>query len=236
METPEKVKILIIEDEPDLAMTLRYNLIKAGYDAVAEHTGGGGLVRMQTYRPDLVLLDLMLPDTSGFEVCKAIKANSKTESIPVVMLTARGEEVDRVLGFEMGAEDYILKPFSIRELLLRLTVILRRNTPVVEGDERPLSFGPLHINKISHQVWVYDEEIALTILEFKLICTFVERRGRTQSRAQLLTDVWGYEAEITTRTVDTHVKRLREKLGDAGLFIQTIRGVGYRFQKEPNEP
>ena len=227
-------KILVIEDEPDLSQTLCYNLKKAGYEAVSEGTGGGGLARAMTFDPDLVILDLMLPDTSGFEVCKSLKSNPLTASAPVIMLTARGEEVDRVLGFEVGADDYVLKPFSVRELLLRISVILKRHDPQEESSDSPIIFGPLKISKVSHQVWVNDEEIALTILEFNLICTFVERRGRTQSRAQLLSDVWGYDVEITTRTVDTHIKRLREKLGVAGGFIQTIRGVGYRFQQEPN--
>lgn len=234
-ETPYKV--LIIEDEPDLALTLTYNLEQAGYEVASELTGGGGLVRAETFLPDLVLLDLMLPDSSGFEVCRALKNNPLTQAAPVVMLTARGEEVDRVRGFEVGAEDYVLKPFSVKELLLRLKVILSRRggrseEPVVT---QLIEFGPLKINKDSHQVWVDDEEVSLTILEFNLICTFVERRGKTQSRAQLLTDVWGASPELTTRTVDTHVKRLRDKLKSAGQYIQTIRGVGYRFQLRPDD-
>jgi two-component system phosphate regulon response regulator PhoB len=179
----------------------------------------------------------MLPDTSGFEVCRALKSSPLTQSAPVVMLTARGEEVDRVRGFEVGAEDYVLKPFSVKELLLRLKVILKRNgSQQSEPSPSPLvEFGPLRINRDSHQVWVEGEEVALTILEFNLICTFVERRGKTQSRAQLLTDVWGASPELTTRTVDTHVKRLRDKLKSAGQYIQTIRGVGYRFQQQPDD-
>ena len=184
-------KILVIEDEPDLAQTLCYNLKKAGYEAMSENTGGAGLARAMSFDPDLILLDLMLPDTSGFEVCKALKAIPQTARAPVVMLTARGEEIDRVMGFEVGADDYVLKPFSVRELLLRIAVIIKRNSSAEESEEAPIVFGPLKINKVSHQVWVDQEEIALTILEFNLLCTFVERRGRTQSRAQLLSDVWG---------------------------------------------
>ena len=230
-------KVLIIEDEPDLALTLSYNLEQAGYLVASELTGGGGLVKAETFVPDLVLLDLMLPDTSGFEVCRALKSNPITQGAPVVMLTARGEEVDRVRGFEVGAEDYVLKPFSVKELLLRLKVILKRHgSQQSEGQGSPMvDFGPLRISKESHQVWVEGEEVALTILEFNLICTFVERRGKTQSRAQLLTDVWGASPELTTRTVDTHVKRLRDKLKSAGQYIQTIRGVGYRFQQQPDD-
>lgn len=229
-------KVLIIEDEPDLALTLTYNLEQAGYEVASELTGGGGLVKAETFVPDLVLLDLMLPDSSGFEVCRALKNNPLTQHAPVVMLTARGEEVDRVRGFEVGAEDYVLKPFSVKELLLRLKVILNRRSIQREEPQTQalIEFGPLQINKESHQVWVEEEEISLTLLEFNLICTFVERRGKTQSRAQLLTDVWGASPELTTRTVDTHVKRLRDKLKAAGVYIQTIRGVGYRFQQTPD--
>lgn len=233
MSEQDAKRILVIEDEPDLSQTLCYNLKKAGYEVMSEETGGGGLVCAETFKPDLILLDLMLPDTSGFEVCRALKASSINAHAPVIMLTARGEEVDRVRGFEVGADDYVVKPFSVRELLLRIAVVLKRHQSAPDTPEDVITFGPLKINKTSHQVWVEDEEVALTILEFNLICTFVERRGRTQSRAQLLSDVWGYDVAITTRTVDTHIKRLREKLGVAGGFIQTIRGVGYRFQQSP---
>lgn len=227
------LKILVIEDEPDLADTLAYNLKKAGYEVAVEMTGGGGLVKADTFLPDLVLLDLMLPDTSGFEVCRALKSNPLTQRAPVVMLTARGEEVDRVRGFEVGAEDYVLKPFSIKELLLRLKVILRRNEAPEALSAEEIFFGTLKIDKSSHQVWVNEEEIPLTLLEFKLICNFVERRGKTLSRAQLLNDVWEMSGDLTTRTVDTHVKRLRGKLLSAGQYIQTIRGIGYRFKQSP---
>ncbi|MEE2643302.1 MAG: response regulator transcription factor [Myxococcota bacterium] len=227
-------RVLVIEDEPDLAQTLCYNLKKAGYEAVSESRGGGGLARVATFDPDLIILDLMLPDASGFEVCRALKSNPETARAPVVMLTARGEEVDRVLGFEVGAEDYVLKPFSVRELLLRIAVILKRQDVHEESGEKPITFGPLQLNKRSHQVWVDDVEISLTILEFKLLSTFLERRGETQSRERLLSDVWGYEGSVSTRTVDTHIKRLREKIGPSGRYIQTIRGVGYRFQREPD--
>ena len=229
-------RILVIEDEPDLAQTLCYNLRRAGYEVASEASGGGGLARVSTFTPDLIILDLMLPDASGFEICRALKANPRSARAPVVMLTARGEEADRVLGFEVGAEDYVLKPFSVRELLLRLSVILRRYSEGSEGAEtkpqETLSFGPLKVSKLSHQVWVDEEEVALTLLEFRLLCTLLERRGETQSRDRLLSDVWGYEGSVSTRTVDTHVKRLREKLGSSGRFVQTIRGVGYRFQRE----
>jgi len=225
------LRVLIIEDEPDLALTLSYNLEQAGYEVAAELTGGGGLVRAETFLPDLILLDLMLPDSSGFEVCRALKESEATRDAPVVMLTARGEEVDRVKGFEVGAEDYVLKPFSVKELLLRLKVITRRRHQAEELPQSQLSFGPIKIDRESHQVWVEGAEVALTLLELNLLTTLIERRGKTQSRAQLLTDVWETSAELTTRTVDTHVKRLRDKLGAAGELIQTVRGVGYRFKQ-----
>ena len=226
-------KILVIEDEPDLALTLCYNLKKAGYEVSSELTGGGGLIKAATFLPDLILLDLMLPDTSGFEVCRSLKVSKLTSSIPVLMLTARGEEVDRVKGFEVGAEDYVLKPFSVKELLLRIKVILKRNTKI-ESTNTSIQFGKLKISKDSHQVFINEEEISITILEFNLLCYLVDRKGKTQSRAQLLSEVWGTSADLTTRTVDTHVKRLRDKLKGAGKYIQTIRGVGYRFQQTPD--
>ena len=229
-----KNRILVIEDEPDLALTLSYNLQKAGYEVATELTGGGGLVKAETFKPHLVLLDLMLPDTSGFEVCRALKTNELTREAPVIMLTARGEEVDRVRGFEVGAEDYVLKPFSVKELLLRIKVILRRSIVTGLENSNEINFGDLRINRESHQIWVEGNEISLTILEFKLICHFVSEKGKTQSRAQLLHEVWGTSGELTTRTVDTHVKRLRDKLNSAGRYIQTIRGVGYRFQQRPD--
>ena len=231
----EALKILVIEDEPDLALTLSYNLQKAGYEVATELTGGGGLVKAETFKPNLVLLDLMLPDTSGFEVCRALKTNPLTQSAPVIMLTARGEEIDRIKGFEVGAEDYVLKPFSVKELLLRIKVILRRSFKPLSEQEKTIHFGLLKINQESHQVWVDHEEISLTILEFKLICKFVAQKGKTQSRAQLLSEVWETSGDLTTRTVDTHVKRLRDKLKSAGKYIQTIRGVGYRFQQQADQ-
>ena len=228
------LRILVIEDEPDLALTLCYNLQNAGYEVATEPTGREGLIKAESFHPNLVLLDLMLPDTSGFEVCRALKTNEMTCSAPVVMLTARGEEVDRVRGFEVGAEDYVLKPFSVKELLLRIKVILRRTSSSMSEDSSEIKFGSLRINQESHQVWVEHEEIALTILEFRLICKFVLQKGKTQSRSALLSEVWGTSGELTTRTVDTHVKRLRDKLKGAGKYIQTIRGVGYRCQQTPD--
>jgi two-component system phosphate regulon response regulator PhoB len=189
--------------------------------------------------PDLVLLDLMLPDISGLEVCRALKGTERTREVPVVMVTARGEEIDRVVGFELGADDYVVKPFSIRELLLRLRAVLRRGAlPPEDPSAVPaqVHFGGLTIDAGAHRIWVDGAEVALTPLEFKLLCTLYDRRNRVQSRGVLLDDVWGASQENMTRTIDTHVKRLREKLGAVvGAYIETVRGVGYRFVGKPPE-
>jgi two-component system phosphate regulon response regulator PhoB len=182
----------------------------------------------------LILLDLMLPDISGTEVCRTLKREPKTNHIPVIMLTAKGEEVDRIVGFELGAEDYVVKPFSIRELLLRIDVVMRRSKTSTLSSATA-QFGRLRIHREAHRVFVDEQEIELTAIEFKLLLTLYDRQNRVQSRASLLDDVWGVDANVTTRTVDTHVKRLREKLGPAGDYIVTVRGVGYRFADSPGE-
>ncbi|MGM0555138.1 MAG: response regulator [Myxococcota bacterium] len=230
--------ILIVEDEQDLVNTLEYNLEREGFEIQTALNGSDGLELAESApHPDLVLLDLMLPDVSGTEVCRRIRENPDTSKIPVIMLTAKGEEIDRVVGFEVGADDYVVKPFSVRELVLRVKAILRRSQQEPdEGEateEEELRFGEIRIDIPGHRVWVEDDEIRLTALEFKLLTTFIERKGRVQTRDVLLSDVWGINADVMTRTVDTHVKRLREKLGDAGDYIETIRGVGYRFRAKP---
>ncbi len=224
--------VLVIEDEEDLQKVLGYNLQQAGHEVFAATTGKGGLKLAKERAPHVVILDLMLPDLPGTDVCRELKRDSKTRHVPVLMLTAKGEEIDRVVGFEVGADDYVVKPFSVRELLLRIEAILRRTKG--ERDEPvTISFGELRIDRDAHRVWVGENEVDLTALEFKLLVTLHERRNRVQERAVLLDDVWGIKAEITTRTVDTHVKRLREKLGRVGDYIQTVRGVGYRFTDSP---
>lgn len=231
----QMAKILVIEDEPDLQQVLDYNLRQAGHEVVAAQQGELGLLLAREQRPDLVLLDLMLPDLSGTEVCKALKDSAATRSIPVVMLTARGEEIDRVVGFELGADDYVVKPFSVRELLLRIQAILRRRKSDQPSGEPVVRFGCLKVDRDAHRVWVEDREIELTALEFRLLLTLYDRRNRVQTRAMLLDDVWGIQADITTRTVDTHVKRLREKLEAARDYVETVRGVGYRFVATADE-
>ncbi|HQY60044.1 MAG: response regulator transcription factor [Myxococcales bacterium] len=227
-------KILVIEDEADIQQVLEYNLRDRGHKVVVASRGDDGLRAVREKKPDLVLLDLMLPDMSGTEVCRQIKADPALRGTQVVILTAKGEEIDRVVGFELGADDYVVKPFSVRELLLRIQAILRRGTlEPTAGAE--IVFGTLKIDRDAHRVWSAGDELELTALEFKLLVTLYDRKNRVQSRATLLSDVWGIEADITTRTVDTHVKRLREKLGASGDYIETVRGVGYRFASTPDD-
>lgn len=239
MSNPQR--ILIVDDERDLVSTLAYNLEREGFVTATADNGRAALERASEGDvPDLIILDLMLPDISGFEVCRRLRQQERTRTTPVIMLTAKGEEIDRVVGFEVGADDYVVKPFSVRELLLRVKAVLRRThtEEVGTGDipaEGNLEFGRLRVDVPGHRVWVDAEEVRLTALEFRLLTTFLGRRGRVQTREVLLTDVWGIEAEVTTRTVDTHVKRLREKLGIAGNYIETLRGVGYRMKPRPDE-
>ena len=176
----------------------------------------------------------MLPDGSGLELCKKIKSNPKTEYVPVLILTAKDDEVDKVVGFELGADDYVTKPFSVRELILRIKAVLKRGQVKKEIVEVVRQFGDLKIDIESHEVYVDNNKIDLTALEFKLLNKLVDTRGRVQSRDHLLAEVWGYSSEVTTRTVDTHIKRLRNKLGTMGKYVQTIRGVGYKFSRSPD--
>lgn len=214
--------VLIVDDEIDLLAMLQFNLEGEGYRTLTAATGSP--------TPDLILLDLMLPDISGTEVCRRIRQHSRTRETPILMLTARTDEIDRVVGFEVGADDYVMKPFSVRELLLRIRLRLRRPVGSTARDETTdLSSGSLRIDLDGHRAWVHDQEVTLTALEFKLLSTLLARRGRVQSRERLLEDIWNVQADLTTRTVDTHVKRLRQKLGGAGDLIETVRGVGYRF-------
>lgn len=221
--------IVIVEDERDLVVNLEYNLRHEGYQTKSALTGKAALALLaESPVPDLVLLDVMLPDLSGIEICRHLRMSERTRHVPVLMLTAKGEEIDRVVGFEVGADDYVVKPFSVRELMLRVRAIMRRSELSVQAEEE-LRFGRLRVDSASHCVWVDDSEVILTALEFRLLNTFIKRRGRVQSRDVLLSDVWGIDADVTTRTVDTHVKRLRQKLGSAGEYIETLRGVGYRM-------
>ncbi len=223
-------RILIVDDEPDILELLEYNLRQAGYTVVTASDGASAFAEVERQRPELILLDLMLPDVSGTEVCRRLKKDASTESIPIMMITARSEEIDRVVGFELGADDYITKPFSPRELVLRVQAVLRRSRPHVVARSERIAIGVLDIDVPRHRVVVEGSEIGLTALEFKLLLDLASRRGRVQSRDELLERVWGYAPGIETRTVDTHVKRLREKLAGARNYIETVRGVGYRMR------
>ena len=227
METGSGRKILIIEDEPDVADLLTLNLRKAGFKISTVADGASGLQKAREDRPDFIILDLMLPKMSGLEVCRILKSDPATSQIPILMLTAKAEEVDRIVGLEFGADDYVTKPFSPREVVLRIRAILRRG----EKPEETLQAGAISIDPARHKVRVNSRQVHLTSLEFKLLQTLMQRRGRVQDRDRLLNDVWGYESVIDTRTVDTHVRRLREKLGKAGDAIETVRGFGYRLRE-----
>ncbi|MCK6549465.1 response regulator transcription factor [Myxococcota bacterium] len=228
-------QVLVVDDERELAEAVVYNLEKEGHRAVMAHDGVTAVELAERVRPDLVILDVMLPGLSGTEVCRRLRASPATERTPVMMLTARGEEIDRVVGFELGADDYMVKPFSMRELMLRVRAILRRKSEPAPADGDHVVFGNLELDGAAHRVWVDREEVRLTALELRLLRTFLQRRGRVQTREVLLMDVWGIGADVTTRTVDTHVKRLREKLGTASRYLETIRGVGYRMLGAPED-
>ena len=226
-------RILIIEDEPDIRKTLEYNISREGYKVVSASSISEGKKQINSSDFSLILLDLMLPDGSGLNLCREIKSDKDKSPTPIIILTAKDDEVDKVVGFELGADDYVTKPFSVRELILRIKAILKRGESKKEILEVQRQFGELTMDIDSHEAFVNNEQIILTALEFRLLRQLVDRRGRVQSRDQLLSDVWGYSAEVNTRTVDTHIKRLREKLGTMGKYVQTIRGVGYKFSRTP---
>jgi two-component system phosphate regulon response regulator PhoB len=222
--------ILIIEDERDVVDLLALHLRKSGKFAVSTaNDGASGLDKARNERPAFIILDLMLPKMPGLEVCKVLKTDPATRHIPIMMLTAKAEEIDRIVGLEFGADDYVTKPFSPREVVLRVKAILRRGE--ARQDDERLTAGAITIDPARHNVSVEGKRVNLTSIEFKLLCTLIQRRGRVQARDRLLNDVWGYESVIDTRTVDTHVRRLREKLGKAGAAVETVRGFGYRLRE-----
>jgi two-component system phosphate regulon response regulator PhoB len=228
-------KILVVEDEPDILEMVRYNLDQAGLDVETAEDAERALQSIQETLPDLIILDLMLPGIDGLDMCRQIKRDARTRHIPILMLTARKEEVDRIVGLELGADDYVVKPFSPRELVLRTQAILRRSQSSLQSitdTETWLHLGPISIDKAAHQALLNGDPLELTGTEFKLLTTLIERRGRVQTRDDLLDTVWGYEYGGYGRTVDTHIRRLREKLGEACEWIETVRGVGYRFRRE----
>ena len=226
-----KPKILVVDDEPDALEVLGFKLKEAGYTPIFAKDGARAISAARDERPALIVLDLMLPEVDGLEVCKILRRDATTAMIPILMLTAKASEMDRVLGLELGADDYVTKPYSPRELVLRIKKLLAR----VKVSDEPLAmlrFAELEIDVPRHQVTISGNVVVLTATEFKLLEILARRRGRVQTRERLLQDVWGYENPIDSRTVDTHMRRLREKLGDTARFLETIRGVGYRFLAE----
>jgi len=226
-----KTRILVVEDEPDVVELIEFNLRGAGFEVVSAEDGAEALKKAREHPPALVILDLMLPEVDGLEVCKILRRHPATAAIPIIMLTAKASEIDRVLGLELGADDYVTKPFSPRELVLRVKALLRRGA-TVEKQEDVLHVGELVIDIPRHAVIAQGKPVDLTATEFKLLTTLAQRRGRVQSREQLLQDVWEYDSLIDTRTVDTHMRRLREKLGKAACHLDTVRGVGYRLVED----
>jgi len=224
-------RILVVEDEPDIQELIRYHLDQAGYHVETASDGNAALHAMRRRRPSLVVLDLMLPDRSGTELCREIRSDPDLKELPIIMVTARSDEVDRLLGFELGADDYLSKPFSPRELTLRVRAVLRRANAAPESADVPevLQHGELTLDTARHRCEVGSRTVDLTAKEFQLLRMLMSRPGRVMSRERLLDEVWGPDVTVTLRTIDTHMKRLREKLGESGKTIHTIRGVGYRF-------
>jgi two-component system phosphate regulon response regulator PhoB len=223
-----KPRILIVDDEPETVELVEFNLRQAGFDVATAQDGAEAIKKARAQLPHLIVLDLMLPEVDGLEVCKMLRRDSNTARIPILMLTAKAAELDRVLGLELGADDYVTKPFSPRELVLRIKKLLERGQPKTTESET-MKFGEVVIDLPRHLLTVRGKRVELTATEFKLLTVLAQRRGRVQSRDTLLRDVWGYNSLVDTRTVDTHMRRLREKLGPAAKHLDTVRGVGYRF-------
>jgi two-component system phosphate regulon response regulator PhoB len=229
-------RILLIEDEPDIAEVLQYNLEKEGFQVELANRGDAGLEAVRRESPELILLDLMLPGLDGLELTRLLKRDPATAHLPIVMLTARSEEVDRIVGLELGADDYISKPFSPREVVLRVKAVLRRLQPELQPEQPDgmaselLQVGGIELDISGHQLRLEGKEVPLTATEFRLLRLLMERNGRVQTRGQLLSDVWGYAEDIDSRTVDTHIRRLRRKLGSEADRIETVIGVGYRLR------
>jgi len=223
-----KPKILVVDDEPEAVELVEFNLRQGGYEVLTASDGAEALKKARSNLPSLIVLDLMLPEVDGLEVCKMLRRDPATAAVPIVMVTAKAAEIDRILGLELGADDYITKPFSPRELVLRVKKILERGQAAT-GETDVVKFGGLTIDNPRHLVTWRGKPVDLTATEFKLLSVLAQRRGRVQSRDQLLRDVWEYNSLIDTRTVDTHMRRLREKLGSASKYLDTVRGVGYRF-------
>ncbi len=248
MEAPiqHKDRVLVVEDEVDISRSLAYALRASGYEALIADRGQSALSSLETFRPDLVLLDLMLPDMSGMDICRRLRKSPSPDQPAVIILSARAQEADRVVGFEMGADDYVVKPFSVRELMLRVEARLKvrkailaagvkREAAEVEKGTSTLGMRNLRVDESAHRAFVDDKEIRVSALEMRLLLFLLRSPGRMRTRKELLTEVWGYHPEVASRTVDTHIKRLRDKLDTAADLLQTVRGVGFRLA-EPAEP
>jgi len=227
-----KTKVLVVEDDQHLSKLIQYNFEKSGFQCTAVVSAEAGLAHLDQHQVDLILLDVMLPEMDGFEFCRTIKQDRKQSQIAIIMLTAKSEEIDRIVGFELGIDDFVPKPFSIRELILRAKAVLKRGKEEQDKADEVLAIDQLKIDIPRHKVTVCGKEITLTHIEFKLLLTLLQRKGKVQSRDTLLDDVWDIEADVTTRTVDTHIRHLRQKLGPMEKWIETIRGLGYRFAEE----
>ena len=223
-------RVLVVDDEPDILSILVYQLSREGFRVSTAVNGQSAIATAVEERPDIVILDLMLPGIDGYEVLSRLRQNERTRSTPVILLSARREEKERIRGFQVGADDYVTKPFSPRELILRVKALLRRTHAAPVEQNRSLRIGAVEIDREAHRAFADGDEIDLTPLEYRLLEVFMERRGRVQTRRQLLQTAWQTNAEIETRTVDMHVARLRSKLGDSGEMLETVRGIGYRFQ------
>jgi len=232
LQKAQQVRILVVDDEPDILNLLEYNLKRAGFQAILAKDGPEAIEAAKAHRPDLVLLDIMLPDMEGTEVLRRLKSREATAAIPVIMLTAKGEEIDKIVGFELGAEDYITKPFSPRELVLRVKAVLKRTAERPEPSDRAISYGELTVDLSRHKVTVSGKPVELSSTEFRLLSELMQAKGRVLTRDTLLDRAWGRDCFVIPRTVDTHVRRLRSKLGAAGEYIETVRGAGYRFKED----
>lgn len=229
MQPMPKHQILVIEDERDLVEVLTYNLTKEGYDVISANDGKEGLQRAQLNQPDLILLDLMLPGMDGLEVCRQIRADSRTQNCRVLMLTARSEDVDEIVGFNMGADDYVTKPFKVKPLVHRVKALLRRGNDA-ESESEIIVAHSVEVDRINHVARCNDEELLLTPTEFRLLWTFVKQPGRPYSRHELMDTSRGEDANALERTIDVHIRALRQKLGNDSGLIETVRGIGYRFR------
>ena len=228
----EKKKILVVDDEPDVTDLVAYHMKAKGFHVETLNDATASISKARTYHPDLVILDIMMPHLSGIQICRILRADPKLAKVPIIFLTAKSEPHDRIEGLESGADDYLPKPFSPKELVLRVESILRRVTSPRETAVAKIHIGDILLDSETHRVTVRGELLELTATEFKLLQLLMERQGRVQTREHLLLNVWNYSTEIETRTVDTHVRRLREKLGDESAWVETIRGVGYRIAEK----